>query len=236
MKKLFLISITFLLLQSCSSKDSGSNSGTTNVPTTVSDTDGNSYQTVAICNQIWMKSNLNVIHYRNGDIIPQVTDPIQWARLTTGAWCYYQNITANGTYFGKLYNWYAVNDSRGIAPSGWHIPSENEALSMINCLGGWQIAGGKMKSTANATWAYPNLGANNSSGFNAVTGGVLDSTMPTSSNPSSSFSTSGFTANWWTTTNDGTYSVCFTNNYNLTTCYTFGTSPRSGFSVRCIKD
>jgi Fibrobacter succinogenes major domain (Fib_succ_major) len=71
-----------------------------------------------ICDQDWMIKNLDVDHYRNGDPIPQVTDLTAWHELTTGAWCYYENNTANGTVYGKLYNWYAVNDPRGLAPSG----------------------------------------------------------------------------------------------------------------------
>jgi uncharacterized protein (TIGR02145 family) len=76
------------------------------------------YDSVTIGSQIWMKKNLDVDHYRNGDPIPQITDTIQWARLTTGAWCYNNNDPAIGTIYGKLYNWYAVNDPRGLAPEG----------------------------------------------------------------------------------------------------------------------
>ena len=82
-----------------------------------------------------MLKNLDVSKYRNGDDIPQVTDATTWANLTTGAWCYYENNTANGTVYGKLYNWFAVNDPRGLAPSGWHIPSQAEWVTLQNCLG-----------------------------------------------------------------------------------------------------
>jgi Fibrobacter succinogenes major domain (Fib_succ_major) len=92
----------------------------------VTDIDGNTYDAIMIGTQCWMKQNLHVSHYKNGDIIPQVTDKEEWGYLTTGAWCYYENITANDTMYGKLYNWYAVNDSRGIAPEGWHVPESNE--------------------------------------------------------------------------------------------------------------
>lgn len=103
MKKIFLLlNITLLMLQSCSSGDSNTNT------ITVSDADGNIYQTVTICNQTWTKSNLNVSKYSDGTPIPQVTDPIAWQNLTTGAWCYNNNDTANGVVYGKLYNWYAV--------------------------------------------------------------------------------------------------------------------------------
>ena len=77
-----------------------------------------SLPTTVIGTQQWMKENLEVVTYRNGDIIPQVTDATAWAALTTGAWCWYDNDPANGATYGKLYNWYAVNDSRGLAPKG----------------------------------------------------------------------------------------------------------------------
>lgn len=89
----------------------------------VKDIDGNIYNTMIIGYQEWMTENLNVSHYRNGDIIPQVQNQIEWDRLKTGAWCYYDNNPENGKRYGKLYNWYAVNDPRGLSPEGWHVPS-----------------------------------------------------------------------------------------------------------------
>ncbi len=146
----------------------------------ISDIDGNFYLTVINCNQIWTKSNLNTSHYRNGDGIPQVTDPIAWAKLTTGAWCYYNNDPVNGATYGKLYNWYAVHDSRGLAPTGYHIPTDGEWTTLTTCLGGENVAGGKMKSTTlwndglliNPTYI---IRATNSSGFSALPGGYRNS-------------------------------------------------------------
>ncbi|MGD1006866.1 MAG: fibrobacter succinogenes major paralogous domain-containing protein, partial [Ignavibacteriaceae bacterium] len=88
--------------------------------------DQSSYKTVKIGEQTWMLGNLNVDHYRNGDAIPEVEDPAQWGNLKTGAWCYYRNDPGNDKKYGKLYNWYAVNDPRGLAPEGWHIPTQAE--------------------------------------------------------------------------------------------------------------
>jgi len=87
----------------------------------ISDIEGNAYNTIKINTQIWIQKNLNVSYYRNGDRIPQVTSPADWATLKIGAWCYYNNDPANESIYGKLYNWYAVNDKRGLAPIGWHI-------------------------------------------------------------------------------------------------------------------
>jgi uncharacterized protein (TIGR02145 family) len=125
---------------------------------------------VTIGSQVWTTKNLDVDRYRNGNLIPQVADITQWANLTTGAWCYYNNDPAMGAIYGKLYNWYAVNDPRGLAPQGWHIPDENEWDALTSFLGGVDVAGGAMKSVTG--WSAPNIGATNSSGFNGLGGGL----------------------------------------------------------------
>lgn len=135
----------------------------------VTDKDGNVYKTVKINNQEWMSENLNVEHYRNGDIIPQVQDEDTWYKLKTGAWCYYEHETENGKTYGKLYNWHAVNDPRGLAPEGWHIPVKTEWSVLIEFLGGESKAGGKMKDKT--LWYEPNTSATNKSGFSAYPGG-----------------------------------------------------------------
>ena len=151
----------------------------------ITDVDGNLYPTVQICNQVWTTKNLDVSHYRNGDVIPQVTDPFLWSNLNTGAWCYYNNDAANGTEYGKLYNWYAVNDSRGLAPAGSHIPVETEWNKLVKCMdpnadtvcqGCIQssTAGGSLKETGLSHWLTPNIGATNSSGFSGLPGGLCD--------------------------------------------------------------
>jgi len=185
---------------------------------------------VTICNQIWTTKNLDVSTYRNGDVIPQVTDPTQWASLTTGAWCYYNNNSDNGAIYGKLYNWYAVNDSRGLAPFGWHIPSDVEWSSLENCLGGANFAGGAMKEVGSLHWASPNIGATNSSGFSGIPGAhrKIDGT----------FNEIGVYAYWWCATEPNTIGV-----FLRFISYGFSIISRSssdtktnGYSVRCIKD
>ena len=126
---------------------------------------------VPIGSQVWMSKNLDVDHYRNGDPIPQITDSVEWASLNTGAWCYYNNDPTNGVIYCKLYNWYAVNDPRGLAPSGYHVPSDAEWTTLSTYLGGENLAGGKMKETGTTHWESPNTGANNSSGFSGLSGG-----------------------------------------------------------------
>ena len=135
--------------------------------------------------QGWATINLNVTTYRDGTPIPQVTDPTEWANLTTGAWCYYNNDPANGAIYGKLYNWYAVagihdtdpsTPNKALAPIGWHVASYAEWDTLSTFLGGDAVAGGKMKSTGTiqagtGLWESPNTDATNDSGFNILPGG-----------------------------------------------------------------
>lgn len=136
----------------------------------VKDIDKNVYKTVQIGNQVWMAENLSVTRYKNGDPIPQVTDQTEWANLTTGAWCYLNNNLKNGHTYGKLYNWYAVKDPRGLAPEGWHVPAYSELLLLNNYLG--VGSGGMLKEAGTKHWASPNIEATNSSGFTALPGGI----------------------------------------------------------------
>jgi uncharacterized protein (TIGR02145 family) len=146
---------------------------------------------VIIGTQTWMLRNLDVITYRNGDSIPQVTDPTQWSGLTTGAWCWYNNDSANGAVYGKLYNWYAVNDSRGLAPAGYHIPTASEWQTLTNALGGLSLAGGDLKEAGTTHWSDPNTGATNNSGFTGLPGGNRGAFNGTFSN----INNIGY---WWT--------------------------------------
>ncbi|MFQ5629021.1 MAG: fibrobacter succinogenes major paralogous domain-containing protein [bacterium] len=101
----------------------------------VTDIDGNSYRAVKIGDQWWMAENLRVTRYRNGDAIPNITDNKAWSQLTTGALCNYDNDPEKAAIYGLLYTWYAVIDSRGIAPEGWHVPSDEEWKQLEISLG-----------------------------------------------------------------------------------------------------
>jgi uncharacterized protein (TIGR02145 family) len=126
---------------------------------------------VVIGTQTWMQRNLDVSKYRNGDPIPEVKDMNTWRSLKTGAYCYYLNDSAKyAAIYGKMYNWYAVNDPRGLAPEGWHIPTTTEWDLLFNFLGGLNVAGGKLRSSGTlesntGLWRGPNGDATNSSGF-----------------------------------------------------------------------
>ena len=93
---------------------------------TVTDIDGNNYKTINIGDQVWMAENLKVTKYRNGESIPMIKGELIWKNYTAGAFCYYQNNPDIGEIYGALYNWYAVNDSKGLCPTGWHVPSNDE--------------------------------------------------------------------------------------------------------------
>jgi len=139
--------------------------------TTVTDIDDNTYQTVKIGDQTWMAENLKVTHYRNGDPIPNVTDDTEWANITNGAYCAYDNDESNADVYGYLYNWFAVEDSRNIAPEGWHVPTNNEWETLVDYLGGYDVAGGKLKETGTTHWDSPNTGATNQVNFTGLPNG-----------------------------------------------------------------
>ncbi len=136
----------------------------------VKDIDGNIYHTVNIGTQTWLVENLRVKHYANGDEIPNIVDSTEWINLATGAYCYYQNNTTANAY-GLLYNWFAVNDNRGLAPPGWHVASDSEWQTLTDFLGGRFVAGGKLKEADTLHWNPPNIGATNESGFSGLPGG-----------------------------------------------------------------
>lgn len=201
----------------------------------VRDVDGNSYPILTICDQEWMGKNLSVTHYRNGDTIPQVQDPVAWSTLTTGAWCYYQNNTANGPVYGKLYNWYAINDPRGLAPLGWHIPTNAEWFNLSDtCLGSSAVAGGLIKtpgllSDNTGLWGGNFNNSTNSSGFSGVPAGCC---LPTGI-----FSNLSAAALWWSTTSSTTTNAWYREADQETDDLSASTySKKLGISVRCVKD
>jgi uncharacterized protein (TIGR02145 family) len=168
-----ILFVMVLMFLGCSKKDQ-KNPVKPYSDDTVTDIDGNSYRTVKIGNQLWLAENLKVTHFRNGDTIPNVTDGTTWSNLTTGAYCDYDNDSSNVSTYGRLYNWYAANDSSNIAPAGWHVPTETEWQTLVDYLGDWAVAGGKLKETGTTRWHSPNAGATNESGFSALPGGYRD--------------------------------------------------------------
>jgi uncharacterized protein (TIGR02145 family) len=143
---------------------------TTDSTGTMIDIDGNVYRTIKIGTQWWMAENLKVTHYRNGYEISYVTNDSIWENVYVGAYCDYNNDSANVSTYGRLYNWLAIRDSSILAPVGWHVPSDTEWQAVVDYLGGDTIAGGKMKEAGTAHWH--NAGGTNQSGFAGLPGGL----------------------------------------------------------------
>jgi len=143
-----------------------------NCPSTVKDIDNNVYNVVTIGYQCWTKENLKVSRYRNGDVIPVIINDRIWESQTSGMRCWYANDSISFEEpYGNLYNWYAVDDARGLCPAGWHVPSDVEWTTLTDYLGGHTFAGGKMKSTGTSLWNGPNAGATNETLFTGHPGG-----------------------------------------------------------------
>ena len=216
------------------------NGGCVGGPSTVTDVDGNVYNVVAIGNQCWMKENLKTTRYKNGTQIPTNLTDAQWAATTNGACADYDNDTANTAVYGKLYNWYAVADPQGLCPTGWHEPEDWEWNVLIKAIDpnsdtciscSYSIAGGAMKEIGTTHWASPNIGATNKSGFTGLPGGLLRE-------DGSYYSGIGSSGNWWSATQNSSYSACHRSLDNDTdeiyrNCYYQKTF---GFSVRCVRD
>ena len=187
------------------------------------------YETIIIGNQEWMKYNLDTRYYKNGDLIPEVKEPKKWSILKTGAWCFYNNEPKNGYHFGSLYNWYAVKDPRGLAPKGFHIASDEEWQTLINFLGGEDIAGGKMKETGTRNWAEPNYHATNDSDFTALPGGCRDNL--------GDFQVIRIKGLWWSNSNFDLKNIFDRELYwTIGGIYRYESNKQLGLSVRCIRD
>lgn len=188
-----------------------------------------SMPSVTICSQVWMSNNLTSSTYKNGDVIPKITDGTAWASLTTGAWCWYNNDSATYSIYGKLYNWYAVNDPRGLAPLGWHIPSDVEFATLSTCLGGDAAAGGALKEAGIAHWVTPNTGAINSNGFTGLPSGNRDL--------SGNFNNMGKYGSFWNATQFDAGTAWFRYlSYQDAILSKYNREKTFGYGVRCIKD
>ena len=187
-------------------------------------------QNVVIGAQKWKSKNLDVAFYRNGDAIPQVTDDAEWAALTTGAWCYYNNDSTLGKKYGKLYNWYAVNDPRGLAPRGWHIPSDAEWTTLETTLGGSSAAGWKMIEPGTLNWTTPNTGAVKSSGWADLPGGIRSF--------NGSFNGVAKSGYWWSVTESDAANAWFRslNSYLGGVLIRLSDNKNVGVSVRCLRN
>jgi uncharacterized protein (TIGR02145 family) len=188
---------------------------------------------VKIGSQVWLKKNLSTSFYSNGDLIPNVTSNLQWIQLKTGAWRTYDDGPPAWNWLGKLYNYSAIHDPRGICPKGYHVPTDSEWSTLFTYLGGSEVAGGKMKDTLdglyNMTWKPPNTGATNSSGFTACGTGVWYY-----GGFYSLFEVAGF---WGKDASNNTASsYALSNTSAAVVHYADTTTGIYGLSVRCIKN
>jgi len=200
--------------------------------------DGRTYDLVEIGGQCWFADNLATDQYRNGDAIPTGLSISIWQNTTAGAYAIYYNDPANDVTYGKLYNWYTTVDTRGLCPTGWHVPTDCEWMYLESSLGmsvadqetaGWRGTneGGALKSTTN--WISPNTGATNSTGFTALPGCARDYVGP--------YFSVGNVGYWWSSTENyslyALFRVLFVNYSNV------GRDnyvKQAGFSVRCVRD
>jgi uncharacterized protein (TIGR02145 family) len=216
-------------------------SGTT---TTVTDEDGNVYNTIVIGTQTWMVENLKVTKYNDGSDIPYVTDATAWGDLTTAAYCWYENDENNKEPHGALYNWYVVNNNdKNICPIGWHIPTKAEYDLLISYLGGGdkELASKKLRERGTTYWPDPNSGTNES-GFKAILSGYRDVydaeiTFITNNDPGDGI----FTSWWYNSEADNDLSAGIADNFTITdgdvsTAFSLLNNRKNGFSVRCIKN
>ena len=202
---------------------------------------GYEYATVQIGGQCWFAENLQSENYENGDAIPSNLSDSEWQNTTSGAvavfgegssTCY--NFSPDGdacdeawslNEYGRLYNWHAVDDARGLCPSGWHVPTDGEWTVMTDHLGGSSIAGGQMKTD----YGWNNGGnGTNSSGFSGLPGGFRDL--------NGGFDFAGYYGSWWSSSPDGSYAWSRYLNTNYEDVYRNNSNPQAGFSVRCVRD
>jgi uncharacterized protein (TIGR02145 family) len=194
------------------------------------------YESVRIGNQEWMTKNLDVDRFRNGDLIPHIESDEEWKKAGENgepAWCYYDNDPENGKMYGKLYNWFAVNDPRGLAPEGFHVPSDEEWTILEEFLG--DDEGYKMKSVKGwEGWNYgdgelQNWNGDNSSGFNALPGGYHDQF--------GSFNCIRSVAIIWSATEyDSNDALSRFLDFNNSNALRYNVIEKLGASVRCLRD
>jgi uncharacterized protein (TIGR02145 family) len=183
--------------------------------------DGHTYALVGIGTQCWFKENLRSDNYRNGDAIPGDLTNNQWKLTGSGA-----QAAADLATYGRLYNWYAVNDARGLCPVGFHVPTDNEWTALENALGGSSVAGTALKSSASDS---PPWNGTNSSGFSALPGGFRSGIL-------GDFNNLGDFGKWWSSSPSGSfawYRFLKSGNSNVFRDHDF---VQSGFSVRCVRD
>ena len=210
-----------ILSFSCSKKN--------DLVTSVTDQDGNVYNTVTIGTQVWMTENLRVTRYNDGTDIPLVSESGNWVNLITPGYCWYNDSITYKNRYGAMYNWYAVNSGK-LCPNGWHIPTLEEWTTLTAYLGGLPIAGGKLKESGNLHWNLPNTDATNVSKFTGLPGGYRNYN-------GGAFLSLNIGGTWWSSTSDtssASWSIAVV--YDSSHALLISNNNNYGISVRCVKD
>ena len=205
----------------------------------VNDNDGNTYKTIQIGTQVWMAENLKATKYNDGTAIPHITVNATWAAATTGAYSDYSNTPANSATYGRLYNWYAVdnnaatkvasNGGKNVCPTSWHVPTDAEWTTLTTNLGEESVAGGKLKETGTTHWTSPNPGATNETGFTALPGGNRYN--------DGAYGHIGGNGCWWSSTGDSTADAWVRYmGFLSSNVYRSNLNKLNGYSVRCVRD
>lgn len=218
-----LLIVTSILFSSCKKEEINSNTA----PTSVTDIDGNEYPVVQICGKYWMAENLRTTRYNDSSIIPTGLTNTAWGSTTSGAYAVYNDIATNNNIYGKLYNWFAANNSQ-LAPKGWHVATEAELAELSTCNGGSSVAGGKLKSTS-TLWTATNVGATNSTGFNALPSGWR-------ANGGSYALLGDATYFWGSNERNSTQGEHMVLSNDFASTRYNGATKQSGYSVRCVKN
>jgi uncharacterized protein (TIGR02145 family) len=223
-KMIFLLLVISFFTSSCKKEDGGDPSPAG----TVKDADGNVYHTVQIGTQTWMVENLKTTKYNDGTSIRLVTENLEWSRLSTDAYCWYDNDSSSYVdSYGALYNWTAVHSDK-LAPSGWRVATDADWTTLTTYLGGESTAGGKLKEKGTGDWQSPNAGATNEVGFAALPGGYRGT--------DGTFSDMGLSGDWWTASEENDINAWFRGvGNNLGIVSRVGLSKIYGLSVRCVK-
>ncbi len=224
LRLIIILAIAFMSITSCEKEE--------NKPTieyaAVTDIDGNVYDAVTIENQTWITENLKTTKYRNGDLLLTGLNENEWSNTSSGACAIYDDNNSYNSTYGKLYNWYAVSDSRHLCPTGWHAPSDDEWATLISNLGGENNAGGKLKEAGTTHWKSPNNSTNECL-FSALPGGQRQWYGP--------YAAMGDYGYYWSTTEgfaDGAWGWSMV--YSENTVKRLNYTKEVGFSVRCLKD
>jgi uncharacterized protein (TIGR02145 family) len=206
---------------------------------TVVDVDGHIYNTVEIGTQCWLGKNLATTRYNDGTTLPNVTDAVAWRNLINAAYCDYSNTPSYSVTYGRLYNWYSVdnnastkfasNGGKNICPTGWHVPTDVEWTTLTTFLGGVGVSGGKLKEAGTTHWLSPNTGATNETGFTSLPSGYRDSF--------SAWNSSGYIDFWWSVSEASTSNAWGRYVHkDVTSAGTASYNKLGGLSVRCLQD